>query len=218
MKKFILPPLLYSPADLKDLFSEKQFEAHYYQHHKKYIEKANSLKEQKGMQLDSMVGFLIDDEPGDFFNQVAQAWSHTFFWSCLSPEKQFPSDIFLEKIKASGYNLEHLRDKFIEKGLAVFGSGWVWLVLNPNNHIEIVSTRNAKTPFPGNNTPILVADVWEHAYYLDYQASRKEYLEKFWNLINWSWVEALIKDKNLIYSVEKMMTEKEEYQYVKKSG
>lgn len=208
MKQFVLPQLPYEPHEISSLITEKQLDCHYNQHHKKYIEKTNKLMQKDQIKMDSVVSFLSDDESGELFNQLAQAWNHTFYWYSISPRSQQVGPLLTKVIDQNGKDLEVLKDTFIEKGMAVFGSGWVWMVLNQKNQIEIIATRNAKNPLAIHCTPLIVCDVWEHAYYLDYQSGREEYLEKFWNCISWAWAEHILMNKNNIHHVEDLMHEK----------
>lgn len=205
MESYHLPKLEYQPQDLKDFITEHQFDCHYNQHHKKYIDKLNELLQKNNIQESSLIKIISDEDSGELFNQAAQAWNHTFFWYSISPEKNSIEGRFLEKLEESDFSIDDLKNSFIDKGMSVFGSGWVWIVLNNKNKIEVMSTRNAKTPFFMNYTPLVVADVWEHAYYLDYESARRDYLEKFWNHINWGWVEKFLEDKQAIHLVERLM-------------
>ena len=122
------------------------------------------------------------------FNQSAQVWNHTFYWNSLCPEtQQKPLDLaFEEAIKRDFGSVEALKNELVNKGLAQFGSGWVWLV-KENNHLRVISTSNAETPLTNDNqVPLLTIDVWEHAYYLDEQNKRADYLKNVVNhILNW---------------------------------
>ena len=128
---------------------------------------------------------IINKAKGALFNQAAQVYNHDFYWDCIA-EKSKMSDEFKSALDE---NFDDFRSKFLAAATGLFGSGWCWLVYNlTNNKLEIVQTSNAETPFIDNKVPLLVVDVWEHAYYLDFQNARAEYLEKFYENINWEFV------------------------------
>lgn len=208
MTLFQLPALKYKINELGELFTPTQFETHYKGHHQKYIDKLNSLLSENNLEFESLISLLKEEDPGELFNQAAQAWNHTFFWYSMTPQKKEPTEDLLREIHKSGRSLEELKQKFVDKGVGVFGSGWVWLVQNERHQLDVVATRNAKTPLPTHLTPLIVADVWEHAYYLDYKMDRGEYLKKFWDKVDWDWALKMLRDKNAIYSVEELMKER----------
>ncbi|MDR2556662.1 MAG: superoxide dismutase, partial [Bacteroidales bacterium] len=127
---------------------------------------------------------------GGLFNNAAQVWNHTFYWNCLKPAAEVctnnePSDELLEAIEAKWGSLEKFKEEFTKAAVGNFGSGWTWLVVGENNELEIVSTSNADNPLRNDKEPLLVIDVWEHAYYLDKQNRRPDYVADFWNIVDW---------------------------------
>ncbi len=134
---------------------------------------------------------MIKNSTGGIFNNAAQIWNHTFYFDSLAPAT-IPtlSESFLTKIVQKWGNMESFQIEFNKVALATFGSGWAWLVKNPDGTLEIISTSNAATPLTNNElVPLMTCDVWEHAYYIDYRNARAKYLENFWNIVNWSKVE-----------------------------
>lgn len=189
---FILPPLPYAKTALAPLLNEEQLSLHYEKHHKSYVDNLNKLieadtnNEFKGKSLEE----IVLTATGEAFNNSAQIWNHTFYWLGLTPKDQgtTPSPELSEAIKRDFGNADALKSKFVDAGVKTFGSGWVWLCVE-SGKLTIVSTSNAAVPFKDVNAiPLLVADVWEHAYYVDYRNDRKNYLETLWSQINWKFV------------------------------
>jgi Fe-Mn family superoxide dismutase len=160
-------------------------EFHYGKHHKAYVYKLNELikgKPQEHMTLDE----IVRDSAGPMFNNAAQAWNHTFFWQSMSPESaKAPQGDFARAIDTSFGSLEKFKDEFSSAAIAVFGSGWTWLVTDASGKLAIKSTQNADTPIADNGIPLLTCDVWEHAYYIDYRNERPQFVKAFWNVVNW---------------------------------
>jgi len=203
-ERYRLPPIDRKAAAVPSLFSEEQFDAHYSKHHRTYIDKTNKSVEEGEFSHSSMLEYLASTTSGATFNQVAQAWNHTFFWFSLGLMR-FPktaSDAPPAPIKAKA---AELREEGIDAAASHFGSGWVWLVTNDEGKLRVVTTPNGETPLPSGERPLLVMDVWEHAYYLDYQSEKKAYAEKCWEHLNWEWAEALNRDPQLLAHVETTM-------------
>ena len=126
---------------------------------------------------------------GPLFNNAAQVWNHTFYWHCLSPNGGGePTGAAKEAIEKAFGSFEDFKKEFNDKAANNFGSGWTWLVKKADGTVAIANTSNAETPLTGADKPVLTVDVWEHAYYIDYRNSRPNYLEAFWNLVNWDFV------------------------------
>jgi Fe-Mn family superoxide dismutase len=126
---------------------------------------------------------------GILFNNSAQVWNHSFYWNCLSPNGGGePSGKLLETINKSFGSFENFKEKFTKSAVTNFGSGWTWLV-NGENGLEIINTSNAGTTLTSGKTTLLTCDVWEHAYYVDYRNARPQYVDAFWKLVNWDFVE-----------------------------
>ena len=193
----ILPELPYAKNALAPYVSEKTLEFHYGKHHNAYVVNANKLIE--GTELaEERIEDIIKKTAGDasrvgIFNNAAQVWNHTFYWQCMKPNGGgLPYGLIAEKINADFGSYEKFVEEFKNAGVAQFGSGWAWLVLK-DDALKITKTANADTPIAQGTTPLLVVDVWEHAYYLDYQNRRPDYLSAFVeNLINWDFVNACL--------------------------
>ncbi|MDR0618531.1 MAG: superoxide dismutase [Bacteroidales bacterium] len=194
MKTFELPPLPYALNALEPYISEKTLEFHYGKHHKAYVDNLNKLKTGTEFEDASLEAIILNAGSG-LFNNAAQVWNHTFYWNCLQPavkagESNKPSDELLEAINAKWGSFENFKEEFTKAAVGNFGSGWTWLVTDEKNELEIVSTSNADNPLRSDKEPLLVIDVWEHAYYLDRQNRRPDYVADFWNIVDWEAVGA----------------------------
>ncbi len=190
---FTLPDLPYAKDALEPHISAETLEYHYGKHHQTYVDKLNGLVE--GTEFaDKSLEDIIRASSGGVFNNAAQVWNHTFYWHCLSPNGGGkPSGKLAELIDRDFGSFDEFEKKFTDTAIATFGSGWAWLVQNPDGKLEVVSTSNADTPVRGEATPLLTCDVWEHAYYIDYRNARPKYVESFWNLVNWEFVSSQLK-------------------------
>ena len=192
---FECPKLPYDDHALEPFISGRTIAFHYGKHHRSYVNKLNALIDEnpvfKGKSLEEMIREQ-GHTGGAIFNNAAQAWNHGFYWHCLAPKAQGgggePSNQLAEKIKEKFDSLEVFKEKFSQKAMSTFGSGWVWLVQDKRGELEIVSTSNAGNPMVDGQVPLLTCDVWEHAYYLDTQNNRGQYLKNFWQVINWDFV------------------------------
>ncbi len=186
--KHELPKLPFAPDALEPYISEETLNYHYSKHHKAYVDKLNELI--AGTKFEYMpLEEIILTADGAIFNNAAQAWNHTFFWNSLTPiTGGAPTGKMKELITKKWGDFETFQAEFSEVAVSQFGSGWAWLVLNKKNEIEIMSTSNADTPKKHGCRALLTLDVWEHAYYLDYQNERPKFVEAFWNLVNWNFV------------------------------
>ena len=186
---FQLPTLAYALNALEPYISQETLEYHYGKHHKAYVDKLNELiagTEFENVSLED----IIKKTSGPIFNNAAQVWNHSFYWHCLAPPANNEiSDSFMEKINAAFGSVEKFKELFNQTAIATFGSGWAWLVKNSDGKLELISTSNAGTPLTTNTTVLLTCDVWEHAYYIDTRNSRPKYLENYWKLVNWAFVE-----------------------------
>jgi Fe-Mn family superoxide dismutase len=186
---FALPPLPYDDGALAPTISSNTMSFHYGKHHKAYVEKLNDLvrgTEYADMKLDAIVKATVSDSSKrEIFNNAGQAWNHTFFWSCLSPKGGKPKGEMLAGIERDFGSYEAFAEQFAKQGVGQFGSGWVWLVAN-GNRLAIEKTANAMTPMAEGKKCLLTIDVWEHAYYLDYQNRRPDFLKAvIEKLLNW---------------------------------
>ena len=185
---FDLPPLPYAEDALAPVISPETLALHHGKHHKKYIDTMNQL-----LQKEPVRGATLEDvvrsAKGKLFNNAAQAWNHDFYWHSMAPKGGAPAGKIKKALEDSFGSVEDFNKAFKAAAVGQFGSGWAWLVAK-GGKLAIETTANADTPIAHGGTPLLVADVWEHAYYLDYQNRRpdhvKDWLEK---LANWSFAE-----------------------------
>jgi Fe-Mn family superoxide dismutase len=185
-----LPPLPYAYDALEPHISKDTLEFHHDKHHAAYVNKYNDAV--KGTDMDNQsIEDVIKAIAGDsskqgLFNNGAQAWNHTFYWNSMKPGGGgMPSGDLAKKIDADFGSYEKFAEAFKQAGATQFGSGWAWLVLE-NGTLKVIKTPNAENPLPSNQIPLLTMDVWEHAYYLDYQNKRPAYIDTFLsNVVNW---------------------------------
>ncbi|AWD32395.1 Superoxide dismutase Fe [Candidatus Kinetoplastibacterium sorsogonicusi] len=185
---FTLPELPYDVNALSPLISKETIEFHYGKHHQTYINNLNNLISNNEIYENATLEEIIKKSSGALFNNAAQVWNHNFYWNSLSPNKKKPSDLVLNAIISKWKSLDNFKKDFSNMAISNFGSGWTWLVKKENSDLEIVNTSNAYTPVTTSDIPLLTCDVWEHAYYIDYRNARPKYLESFWDLINWDFV------------------------------
>jgi len=190
---FILPDLPYGYGDLSPVLSEVTLRTHHGKHHARYVQVTNDLLAAQGRHVDALETVVRAAEAaGDrkLFNNAAQAWNHGFFWQCMRPGGAPPAGELVAAIDRTFGGLADLREAFQAQGTGHFGSGWVWLVATDGN-LSVISTHDAATLLtaPGV-TPLLVCDVWEHAYYLDHKNDRAGFLDAWWDrLANWEFAE-----------------------------
>lgn len=191
---FEVAPLPYAKDALEPVMSSKTLEFHYEKHHKGYMAKLKAALEGTPDASKSLEE-IVKSSSGAVFNNAAQVWNHTFFWDGLKPGGGGapPSGDVADLINRDFGGWATFRDEFIKAGMGRFGSGWAWLVLE-DGKAKIVTTPNAETPLTTASKPLLTADVWEHAYYLDHQNKRDTFLEVFSDkLINWEFVAKNLK-------------------------
>jgi Fe-Mn family superoxide dismutase len=183
-----LPPLPYAMDALEPHISRETLEYHYGKHHQAYVTNLNNLipnTEFDGMPLEE----VIKKSSGGIFNNAAQVWNHTFYWHCLSPNGGGePQGTLAQAIQQAFGSFAQFKEAFSKAAISQFGSGWAWLVKNPDGSVAITTTSNAGTPLTTDQKALLTCDVWEHAYYIDYRNARPKYVESFWNLVNWDFV------------------------------
>jgi Fe-Mn family superoxide dismutase len=184
-----LPPLPYADNALEPVISAKTISFHYGKHHKGYLDQLNRLiagTEYADMPLEK----IIESTSGQaaktaIFNNAAQFWNHTFYWRSLAPRGSEPPAELRRRIEASFGSVEACRKEFAGAAVSQFGSGWAWLVMDSGN-LRIVKTGNAEVPLTKGMRPLLTIDVWEHAYYLDYQNRRADYVKALLDkVLNW---------------------------------
>jgi Fe-Mn family superoxide dismutase len=185
MKKIELPKLNYQLNALEPYISQKTLEFHYFKHHQTYVDKLNSLIENTEFEAKSLEQ-IIKNSKGAIFNNAAQVWNHTFYWNSFSMRRNTkPTQPLEELINHKFGGIDAFKQEFTNQALNLFGSGWVWLVQNEEERLEILSLPNAENPITQNKKPLLVCDVWEHAYYLDKQNRRADYVKDFWQIVDW---------------------------------
>jgi superoxide dismutase, Fe-Mn family len=191
----VLPELPYAKDALAPVISANTLEFHYGKHHRAYVDNGNKLL--AGTELENLAPEEVirkvagDAAKAGIFNNVAQAWNHSFYWKCLKPGGGGkPTGAVADRIQAAWGSYEKFVEELKNAGATQFGSGWAWLVLD-GGALKIVKTANADTPVAHGQKPLLTIDVWEHAYYLDYQNRRPDYLAAFIEkLVNWDFVNA----------------------------
>ncbi len=183
--KFELPQLPYKFDALEPYISRRTLEIHYEKHHKDYLQQLKDEIEGTS-KADQSLEQLICTSQGSVFNNAAQVWNHTFYWNSMKPRGgDEPSGDLADGIKRDFGSLAKFKKSFTEAAKSQFGSGWAWLVL-ANGKLSIETTPDAQNPLAGDHKPLVALDVWEHAYYLDYQNERKKYIESCLDhLINW---------------------------------
>jgi len=185
---FEVAPLPYAKNALEPVMKQETLEFHYEKHHKGYATKLNELCAGKPEAEKSLVE-VIRTSSGAVFNNAAQVWNHDFYWASMKPGGGGTpaAGEVADLIQGLG-GFDKFRTDFVNAGMGRFGSGYVWLVLDGGN-AKIIDTPNAETPLTMDQTPLLTADVWEHAYYLDHRNLRKAFLEAFLDkLVNWEFV------------------------------
>lgn len=194
--------LPYDLNDLEPFISKQTMYYHYNKHYKGYIEKLNSLIEKtdfnkNSLRLSDLLSYKIAKKHPDIYNNAAQVWNHTFYWNCLSPRRR-PMSLQLRFLIHDNFgSYDKFKEELFNKAHNHFGSGWIWLVKNlDTNKLEIITTKDAYNPLTyGKLVPVLVLDMWEHAYYLDSKNNKDMYIESWFEIINWEFVE-----KNIIMS------------------
>lgn len=183
--KFSQPRLPYAVDALQPYISRNTVDYHYGKHESNYINTLNSLIEGTKFEDMSLEDIIVKSD-GKIFNNASQAWNHIFYFFQFSPEGlKEPTGKLREKIDATFGSFDEFKRQFEDKGATLFGSGWVWLSADKNGDLHITQGPNAGNPMTEGFRPILTFDVWEHAYYLDYQNRRADYLKQLWNIVDW---------------------------------
>ena len=185
---FDLPPLPYPLEALEPVISRETLELHHGKHHRKYVDTTNQLVAEQNVQAQTLEE-LVRKSSGKLFNNAAQAWNHSFYWQCLTPERSKPSESFQKRITESFGGWDRFAKAFADAANGQFGSGWAWLVQR-DGKLEIVATPNAETPMARGTRCLLTIDVWEHAYYVDYRNQRDKYVDALINeRLSWEFAE-----------------------------
>lgn len=175
-------------TEIVGFISKETCEYHHGKHHQTYINNLNNLIKGTEFENEGLLD-IITKAQGGIFNNAAQVYNHDFYWDCISPTQSAQSAALEEALKESFGGIEKFKEVFLNAATTLFGSGWCWVVYNPSSKkLEIKQTSNAQTPVSEGLIPVLVVDVWEHAYYIDHRNARPAYLEKFFSHINWEFV------------------------------
>jgi Fe-Mn family superoxide dismutase len=186
---FELPPLPYEKNALEPYISANTIEFHYGKHHLAYVNNLNKLVPGTTFENASLEDIVMKAS-GGIFNNGAQVWNHTFYWHCLKPNGGgMPGEHLFRAIVRDFGSFETFREQFTNAAATLFGSGWAWLVKDKDGKLSIVQESNAGNPMRNGFTPLLTCEVWEHAYYLDKQNRRPDYIADFWKLVDWGAVE-----------------------------
>jgi Fe-Mn family superoxide dismutase len=183
---FELPPLPYAPGALAPHMSEQTLGFHHGKHHQAYVTNLNGLVAGTELEGKPLEEIILAADPGPLFNNSAQVWNHTFFWSSMTPGGGGdPQGDLKDAIEQSFGSVDTFKQTFADKAKTLFGSGWTWLVKGDSG-LEIVQTKDADLPLKHGQTALITVDVWEHAYYLDYQNARPAYVDTWLDkLVNW---------------------------------
>lgn len=193
--KHLLPELPYAQDALAPAMSADTLNYHYGKHLQTYLDNVNRMIE--GTPFAEMkLKDMITKAQGALYNNAAQAFNHIIFFKQLTPTPTTISPLLTQALVARFGSVDEFKSEFSNAATALFGSGWVWLALDANNVLQIVPEPNAGNPITRNMRPLMCIDVWEHAYYLDYQNRRGDYIKNFWNLVNWDYIEKRMQDKN----------------------
>ncbi len=192
--RFTQPKLPYPQDALAPIISPTTIEYHYGKHERAYIDTLNKLIEGTDYENMALEDIIVKSD-GKLFNNAAQAWNHIFYFFQFNPDgMKEPSGKLRAKIEEQFGSFDEFKKKFEEAGATLFGSGWVWLSSNAEGKLFITQAPNAANPLTQNLRPLLTFDVWEHAYYLDYQNLRAEYLHNLWDIIDWDIIEMRYAD------------------------
>lgn len=193
-----IPELPFTKDALEPYISSRTLDFHYGKHHNAYVVNTNKLLENHALK-DKTLEEIIESTAGDssqagLFNNAAQVWNHTFYWSSIKPKGGGqPTGKIADRINKDLGGYDKFVASFQTAGVGQFGSGWAWLVVNKNGKLEVIKTANADTPLARGLKPVLTLDVWEHAYYLDYQNRRPDYVKSLIeNLLNWDFANSNI--------------------------
>lgn len=193
--KHLLPELPYALDALVPVMSADTLNYHYGKHLQTYLDNVNRMIEGTPF-ADMKLKDMITKAQGALYNNAAQAFNHIIFFKQLTPTPTTISPLLTQALVARFGSVDAFKSEFSNAAATLFGSGWVWLALDASNVLQIVPEPNAGNPITRNMRPLMCIDVWEHAYYLDYQNRRGDYIKNFWNLVNWDYIEKRMQDKN----------------------
>lgn len=192
---FKLPELPFASNALEPLMSKTTLDTHHGKHHAAYVKNMNAILAERGdppETLEDVIAFAVRENNKKLFNNAAQTWNHAFFWESLSPTPQQPQGELKAALEKAFGSVDGFREKFAATGVGHFASGWAWLVADRHGEVKIIETHDAATVVTEEGlTPLLVSDVWEHAYYIDFKNDRAAFLKGFTEkLINWRFAES----------------------------
>lgn len=200
---FTLPPLPFAPEALEPHMTAKTLAFHHGKHHQAYVTNLNNLIKDTPLESAKLEAIILetakDPAKAGVFNNAAQVWNHTFFWNGMQAGGGgAPSGDLADQINASFGSFDAFKDAFKQAGATQFGSGWAWLVAQPDGKLAVTKTGNAMNPLVDGQVPLLTCDVWEHAYYLDYQNRRPDFIQAFLDhLVSWEAVAARLTDQQM---------------------
>jgi superoxide dismutase, Fe-Mn family len=193
---FILPELPFSKNAFGSYISEEGFNYHHGKHHATYVTNLNNnIKgtDYENLNLEEIIVKSAKESKPAVFNNAAQHFNHSFFWNCLSPNGGGnPTGKIAEFITRDFVSYEKFKEEFSAKAVGLFGSGWAWLTLNSGGKLEIVQLSNAGTPMVDGKKALMTVDVWEHAYYIDHRNARANFVNGFWDVVNWAHVNSCL--------------------------
>ena len=194
----VLPELPYPKTALAPTLSGETLEYHWGKHHRTYVDKLNKLV--AGTKYAELpLEEIVRTSQGDVFNNAAQHFNHTIYWNSLSPQGGGePGGALAEAIGKSHGSFKAFREEFSKKAVAIFGTGWCWLVKKGGGQVEIQPAFDADCPLTRGDTPLLACDVWEHAYYIDYRNERDRYVEAFWKIADWRFAERAFENPEAV--------------------
>jgi len=198
-KLFTLPPLPYAKKALSPVISEETVEYHYEKHHRGYVTRLNTIAQGTAWQNSTLEDIIKKEVVGaPIYNMGAQIWNHTFYWNSMSTEGGgVPKGPLAKKIDKSFGSFDNFKREFSTQATGHFGSGWAWLVQDKSGNLKITTGHDAQNPMREGFTPLLTCDVWEHAYYIDFRNDRAKYVEKWWDIVNWTFATLNSEEQNM---------------------
>ena len=196
--KIELPKLDFDQKSLSPYISAETIDYHYNKHHATYVDNINKLIVWTEFEDLSLEEIIKNASAWPIFNNSAQVWNHNFYFAQFSSKPEImPNIILLDKIIEKWWSFDWFKEEFNKIAVSNFGSGWTWLIItSESSELSIINTSNAQTPISdkdNKNIPLLVCDIWEHAYYIDYRNKRAKYLDNFWKVLDWKKVEKRLK-------------------------
>lgn len=196
--RFQLPALPYPMGALEPHMSRETLEYHYGKHHKKYVDTLNGLVQGSRYDGASLTDIVRDAPRGKLFNNAAQVWNHTFFWESMTAKPKPPSERISGLLSDQFESVQAFTERFTAEAVEIFGTGWAWLAQRDDGSLVIVPEEDAGNPVREGYNPLLVCDVWEHAYYIDYRNERDKFLKAFWNVVDWDAVERRLQPEKSV--------------------